>query len=153
MLSYSVLLDFLSIEEQSALQEYAETSAYESGRQDTGYLKAAIPKDIFKELKVRSLAALGADQRTKHDCYIIRYPKGSRIPPHQDDAPFGSEHHRLNAIIQASEIGGVFGVEARTIDLLPRDGVLFRPDAMKHRITTVYGNTERLVWSVGILKG
>lgn len=151
MHSYSIILNFLSLEEQIKLREYTGL-VWEDGRQGTGYLKAAVPDAQFRELKIKSLRVLGADLKDKHDCYLIRYPVRSRIPPHLDDAPFGTEHWRLNAVIQAPEIGGIFGVETRSVDLLERDAVVFRADKLRHRITTVYGNTERFVWSVGILK-
>lgn len=152
MNSYSIILGFLSAEEQTKLQEYIKGLVWESGRQETGYFKAAVAEDDFKDIKARSLTALGTDLKCKHDCYVLRYPAESRIPPHLDDAPFGAEHWRLNAVIQSPEIGGVFGIESRSIDLLEGDGVVFRPDKLRHRITTVYGNTERYVWSVGVLK-
>lgn len=149
---YKVILGFLSPDEQTKLIKYIGELAWDNGRQGTGYLKAAVSDSKFQDIKKRSLEALSADVACKHDCYVIRYPLFSHIPPHVDDAPFGTEHWRMNAIIQASEQGGIFGLEERSLDLLEGDGVIFRADKMRHRVSTVNGNVERYVWSVGVLK-
>jgi hypothetical protein len=148
---YRILLNFLSPLEQEQLTSYIrELEWKDQQEQDFGYLKQEVPDGKLEALKKRSGLVLGSEKL--NDCYVIRYPVHSYIPPHIDPTPTGMEHWRINAIIQASESGGIFGLESRSVDLLEGDAIVFQADKMRHRITTIYGGVERYVWSAGILK-
>lgn len=152
-MSYEVIFDFLSNRNLSDLESYFDKLDWIPGRQETGYLKAFVPvadNGVFQELVAKSLAALKVPETTACDCYILKYPPDSLIPPHKDDAPFDSEHWRLNAIIK-STLGGKLYIKDRNVELWTGDAVIFRPDIMEHKVSRVYDGT-RYVWSVGILK-
>lgn len=147
----NLISKFLSASDITNLKVFASTAVFQSGRQETGYEKAAVDQDLFQDLKKRSLEALGVPLDTKHDCYLIRYPEGSCIPKHKDDAPFGLEHHRLNAMIQNCVWGGELWVDLELIKFRTSDAVVFRPDVLEHEVTEIMAG-ERLLWSVGVLK-
>jgi hypothetical protein len=72
------------------------------------------------------------------DSYLIRYPEGSAIPPH-------------NLVLKASPRGGEF--VCATPIWQSRRIKFFRPDACEHSVTRVEGGS-RYVLSVGwVLKG
>lgn len=39
------------------------------------------------------------------DCYILKYPEGSEIPPHTDPVP-GRKHWRMNVVLKRATVGG-----------------------------------------------
>jgi hypothetical protein len=41
------------------------------------------------------------------DCYLLRFPEGTQIPPHRDPIPSG-RHYRLNIIVRRSPAFGEF---------------------------------------------
>lgn len=43
----------------------------------------------------------------RFDCYLFRYPTGSRIPKHKDPS-FGLRHYRLNIELVRAKRGGQF---------------------------------------------
>jgi hypothetical protein len=151
-MSYRIFINFLSPSDCDSLLSFGEEADWSTGRQETGYLKAVIPSGKCEAVKNRALHLLGGNQ-LGNDAYLLRYPVGSHIPPHLNDAPFGTEHWRLNAVVRSSEAGGVFGIEERNIDLLQGDAIIFRPDKFKHRVSKVYGHFDRIVLSIGTLKG
>lgn len=80
------------------------------------------------------------------DCYLIKYPPESYIPPHTDPVD-GRHHFRLNIELKRAEDGGHFyGCEP--LLRLPRV-VLFRPDIQTHAVAWVRKGT-RLVLSFGV---
>lgn len=83
------------------------------------------------------------------DCYLVRYPEGSAIPPHVDPVE-KYRHFRLNLVLKASPSGGEFVCE----DPLFQSSRLkfFRPDSSQHSVTPVVGGS-RYVLSVGWLFG
>lgn len=150
---YTVLFDFITQVEMNDLWEFIYTARYEPGRQGTQYEKAPInvrADDRFRHLAGRSLDALGAPPTIGFDSWIIRYPIGSYIPAHKDDAPFGSSHWRLNAMIQRDK-HAKFRIAGREVDLQERDAIVFEPSAHVHEVAEVF-TTTRYVFSVGILK-
>lgn len=155
-MSYQVIFNFISPEEQEELFKLIDKLHWEKGRQETGYLKAAVPVNysaIIQGLVVRSIQALDNTEprALTYDCYILKYEKGSFIPYHKDDALFESQHWRLNAIISDADKGGELNFEHRTVGFTQRDAVIFRPDLLNHSVSTVESGI-RYVWSVGILK-
>jgi hypothetical protein len=143
------LRSFLIEAEQQELILDAVTLRFEPGRQGTGYLKAPLPADAQMPLRLRCLSAMGFSPDQPHDCWILKYPKGSSIPVHLDHAPEGQEHHRLNVILTHGT-GGDLYVEGTLVPLSVRDAYVFRPDLKRHAVSEVaYG--ERLVFSVGTL--
>lgn len=155
-MSYEVIFDFLSSDERKELLVFSEKLYWEEGRQGTGYLKAAVPPnetDLISNLIMRSLKVLDRDDPLvlSYDCYILKYPPGSFIAQHKDDAPFGSRHCRLNAIISGSPHGGELYIERRKVELFPGDAYVFRPDIHMHSISPI-GKEARYVWSFGVLK-
>lgn len=101
---------------------------WKQGRQGTGYLK-------FKLLS-------GKDW----DCYLLKFPEGSRIAPHWDPVEQGREHHRLNIILKNAKQGGKFKADEGYFRW--RRIIAFRPDVTEHRVTTVVKGT-RYVLSIG----
>ncbi len=150
---YSVLFDFITQVEMNDLWEFIYTARYEPGRIGTRYEKALVDnrEDVrFRDLTKRALRALDVPEDHGHDCWIIRYPIGSYIPPHRDDAPFGSAHWRLNALIQRDK-HAKFSIAGREVDLQERDAIVFEPSAYTHSVAEVFDCT-RYVFSVGVLK-
>ncbi len=107
---------------------------WQRGRQGTGYDKMLL---------------LTAPWPLPFDCYLIRYPDGSEIPPHTDPVDAG-RHYRLNLILKAPRSGGEF-VCANPMFESQRIKV-FRPDACEHSVTRVVGGS-RYVLSVGWVLG
>lgn len=126
---------------------------WEKGRQETGYWKAAVRIDDerLKVLVERSLKLIGQSDLQSFDCYILKYPTGSLIPPHKDKGSvFGSEHWRLNALIADDHTGGELMVEKRPIKLFVGDAIVFRPDDLLHSVSEITNGT-RYMWSVGTM--
>lgn len=134
------------------LLDVAYKLTWEGGRQNTGYLKSPIDQNDsrFIPLIARSKELLNVTSEAI-DCYIIKYPAESHIPTHKDDAPFSSNHFRLNAMIKNSVRGGKLIIEKRFVDIHKRDAIIFRPDILEHGVTKVKCG-ERYIWSVGVLK-
>lgn len=78
------------------------------------------------------------------DCYIIKYPTGSYIPPHRDKLKT-RDHYRVNVILTRGE-GGEF-ICKNAIFKSKRLNI-FRPDLEEHSVTPVTKGT-RYVFSVG----
>lgn len=97
-------------------------SAWELGRQGTGY---------FKKLLL---------QGPWFDLWLLKYPVGTQIPVHTDPVP-GKRHYRLNIVLK--------GEQAFKGNAIFRWGpvVLFRPDITPHYVSEV--SRERLVLSFG----
>ena len=112
----------------------AQMFRWQRGRQGTGYDKMLL---------------LTAPWPLPFDCYLIRYPDGSEIPPHTDPVAAG-RHYRLNVILKAPRSGGEF-VCANPL-FATRRIKLFRPDACEHSVTRVVGGS-RYVLSVGWVLG
>lgn len=79
------------------------------------------------------------------DCYLIRYPDGSHIPPHTDPVSEG-RHYRLNIVLKSPRQGGEF-LCANPI-FSTRRIKLFRPDQCEHSVSRVEGGS-RYVFSIG----
>jgi hypothetical protein len=77
------------------------------------------------------------------DCYLLRYPVGSRVPLHHDPVA-GRRHFRLNFTLRG---------DADAVHLLGdpiargRRWMLFRPDVVSHEVRDVA--RPRLVLSIG----
>lgn len=88
---------------------------WEQGRQNTNYWKLKIISWWF------------------FDLYLLMYPEGSFIPPHQDPVE-GKKHYRLNIELMKAKEGGEF---------ICRGGyqwgrfILFRPDLYEHAVTRI----------------
>ena len=78
------------------------------------------------------------------DCYLLRYPPGSSIPPHRDVTK--RRHFRANIVLTHPK-GGEFQCE-RTIFASKWLNV-FRPDRNTHSVTPVTGTRSRYVLSIG----
>jgi hypothetical protein len=77
-----------------------------------GLLPSSIVNQNLKTFKGDSIS-LQIPDSLEWDCYLIKYPTGSRIPFHTDPLPVaeGQEpkvHRRLNAIIKTAGRGGAF---------------------------------------------
>lgn len=83
------------------------------------------------------------------DCYLIRYPESSEIPPHTDPVA-QRRHYRLNIVVKASPSGGEF--LCRDPIIATRRIKFFRPDRSEHEVTRVEGG-NRYVLSIGWLWG
>lgn len=146
--------NFLTDKDQEELLRLIDTLHWEKGRQETGYLKSLVPvkdSEHLKDLVARSLCELGQEDLDCYDCYILKYPTGSFIPPHKDKGRlFGKKHWRLNALIAHDHTGGQLVIEDRQINLLPGDALVFTPDEMTHSVSEIT-NGIRYVWSVGTM--
>lgn len=150
-----VVIGFLAVADVATLRDVARASTlvWAAGRQETGYLRAAVDVAALglDALLARSLAALGVEVAAPHDVWLLRYPHGASIPPHVDPSPRdGHGHHRLNAVIVAPSAGGELTLDGVPCPLGAGDAVVFRPDVQRHALSAVDG--ERLVWSVGCLR-
>lgn len=147
-----IIKDFLTKNEVYAFQWYAkESSHWKPGRQKTGYEVICIKRTltflspIMIKIKSVMLPATG----DFWDLFLIRYPDGSYIPPHKDQAEiFGQRHQRLNALLKAPDSGGQLRISGDDVHLEIGDAVLFFPDEEEHEVTKVQG--ERLLLSSGL---
>jgi hypothetical protein len=64
---------------------------WEKGRQGTGYDKCLTLASPFP---------------VPFDCYLLRFPEGTEIPPHRDPVAAG-RHYRLNIVVKRAPSGGV----------------------------------------------
>lgn len=107
---------------------------WEKGRQNTGYDKLLLVANPFL---------------LPFDCYLLRFPEGTEIPPHRDPVKAG-RHYRLNIIVKRAPVGGEF-ICADPLFQTRRVN-LFRSDLCTHSVTRVEGGS-RYVLSIGwILK-
>lgn len=89
----------------------------------------------------------------KFDFYLLRFRSGSIVKMHNDSAPVGYEHHRLNITIKRPRDGGVFLVYkpgSADYDLVTKRVVHFRPDIQRHAMSRVTGRAYML--SIGWLR-
>lgn len=160
-ITYTILRSFLSLNDRVLLHKIAATMSFEPGRQGTGYEKGFIEdlrtlnlwddrSNLIRHLQTRSLQALRADGGG-FDCYLIRYPEGSCIPPHRDASRFGSAHWRINALVESPSLGGTLRIGEEIIHLNNGDAYVFRPDLHTHEVSLVETGT-RLLWTVGTLQ-
>ena len=104
------------------------------GRQQSGYEKMLILVNPFL---------------LPFDFYLLRFRKGSEIPPHTDPVS-EKRHYRLNLILKQAREGGHFSCsnpiyESRRIKL-------FRPDRNEHSVSRINAGT-RYVLSIGWVLG
>lgn len=104
---------------------------WEQGRQGTGYEKITILSPNNKFIPA--------------DFYVIRYPTGSYIPPHQDKVE-GRRHFRINIEIIKAKRGGQF-ICNKTILSIGRLR-FFRPDTESHMVTKIESG-QRIILSLG----
>ena len=112
----------------------ADLFRWRRGRQGTGYdkmLLATLPWPL------------------PFDCYLIRYPDGSAIPPHTDPVK-DRGHYRLNIVLKTSPRGGEFLCQDPLWET--RRIKFFRPDRSEHAVTRVEGGSRYLL-SIGWLWG
>lgn len=107
---------------------------WQKGRQNKSYHKMLLGTSMFP---------------IPWDMYLIHYPPGSEIAPHQDKVEKGS-HYRLNWIIWNATIGGEFLCQ-NTLFATQRIK-LFRPDKEIHSVTQIQKG-HRWVLSLGWVKG
>lgn len=100
---------------------------WEQGRKGSLYMK----KKLFQ-------------LRNTLDCYLIKYPVGSVLENHTDPVT-GKSHYRLNIILQKAKLGGKLYLNNC---LCRKRVILFRPDAVEHRVSEVVYGT-RYVLSIG----
>jgi hypothetical protein len=104
---------------------------WEHGRQNTGYDKLRL--FIGKWF----------------DCYLLRYPPGSCIPPHTDPVT-NYQHFRLNIVLIPAQEGGEFSYSDPIFAWGPVK--LFRSDRSTHSVSKVGGKRSRYVLSVGWIR-
>ena len=100
---------------------------WEEGRQGTGYLK----KKLF--------------QTNSTDCWLIKYPPNSYIPPHTDKVD-NKKHYRLNIVLSGN---GTFETQKVIFNFFNRV-IFFRPDVNEHSMKN--GEKTRLVFSFGFVR-
>lgn len=104
---------------------------WERGRQLSGYDKLLLLQSKW----------------LKFDCYLLRFPTGSGIKPHNDPVP-GWRHYRLNIVLKKAH-GGRFICPNVTWRWGQR-AAFFRSDIATHSVTEVLQGT-RWVLSIGWL--
>lgn len=102
---------------------------WQQGRQGSGYNKICLFQSKW----------------LKCDCYLLYYPKGSRIGAHTDEVESG-RHYRLNIMLKKAKKGGDFVCPEATF----KCGriALFRPDIQEHMVTTIQEG-YRVMLSIG----
>lgn len=100
---------------------------WEHGRQKTDYLKFKVFSSNFLLM----------------DLYLLKFPKGSKIPFHRDTVSFGN-HYRLNIIVWPFFKGGKFQCE-KTIIKIPNFLYLFRSDKYKHGVSKITKGTRYVI--------
>lgn len=111
---------------------------WEHGRQGGGYSKLM----------------LAVSKRLRFDCYLIRLPTGSRVNWHNDPAPEGFEHHRINITLRRPRVSGltlIYDLEGKRPRIEERQVYRFRPDVQRHRVTPIKEG-ELLLLSIGWLR-
>jgi hypothetical protein len=103
---------------------------WQRGRQASGYDKMLLATALWP---------------LPFDCYLLRFPTGSEIPPHTDPVSTG-RHYRLNIVIWRARAGGEFVCATPIFET--RRIKFFRPDACEHSVTRVTAGT-RYVLSLG----
>jgi hypothetical protein len=103
---------------------------WDHGRQGTGYDKMLLATGRWP---------LG------FDCYLLRYPTGSAIPPHTDPVS-DKRHYRLNIVVKQARSGGEFICKNPIFQT--RRIKLFRPDISEHAVEAVTQGS-RYVLSLG----
>ncbi len=98
------------------------------GRRDSGYDKLLLA------------------QGRRVDLYLLRFPRGSRVPPHRDPVS-GAGHLRLNIVLVPARTGGEFDCRKAMLDR-PRIK-LFRSDLHEHSVSEVERGV-RWVLSLGV---
>lgn len=138
--------DFLQPEDLHAILRLVPTLKFETGRQQSGYEKVSLLRNVAAEPWVLRCASIHPNHG--YDAWLLRYPTGSCVPPHKDtlEDPL-IEHHRINVLV-AQSVGGEAYVENKPVALQPGDGYYFRPDIQKHWVTPITKG-ERVVLSVG----
>ena len=135
-----------AIAHAAAKRSAATGAAFTPGRLGTGYDKLSLLDSPTAERLVKKcVQALGAP--LLFDAWLLRYLVGSAIPAHTDPPVAGLCHIRINALALVSD-GGLLYIDGAQLPLASGDAYLFRPDVMRHQVTTVQGH-ERLVLSVG----
>ena len=84
----------------------------------------------------------------KFDLYLLKFNKGSDVPPHIDKVEDG-EHFRLNLILWAARKGGNFFCEHTVFE--SKRIKLFRPDLYTHSVTEIKHGV-RIVLSLGWIR-
>ncbi|CAM3948066.1 hypothetical protein [Pseudoalteromonas byunsanensis] len=106
---------------------------WQKGRQLSGYDKMLLA---------------GAYWPIKFDCYLLRFPVGSEIPPHKDEVSKG-KHYRLNIVLKEAKSGGQFICKNPIYETSRVK--FFRPDKSEHSVTKVVSGNRYLL-SVGWIR-
>ncbi|MBI1947619.1 MAG: hypothetical protein HYS27_18155 [Deltaproteobacteria bacterium] len=146
MANARTLPGWLTPRERVALAVVAKRTSWRPGSMGGGYEKLDLMGDVATlRLVRRALDALGGP--LVFHAALHRYPIGSTLPAHVDEATPGCCQIQLHALVVGSG-GGLFYLGGEEVPLDDGDAVLFRPDLLKHQLTAVEGNA-RLVLSVG----
>lgn len=107
---------------------------WQHGRQGTGYDKMLLAT---------------APWPVPFDCYLLRFPVGTHVPPHTDPVA-ARGHYRLNIVLKHAAAGGEFQCAD---PIVSTDRIkFFRPDRSEHSVSLVVGS-PRYVLSIGWLWG
>jgi len=100
------------------------------GRQESGYHKMLLA---------------GATWPIKFDLYILKFPEGCELPPHQDSVLQG-KHYRLNIVLKQAKEGGEFICKSPIYS--SNRVIIFRPDICEHSVSKVESG-DRYLLSLG----
>ncbi len=144
------LRGFVNEAELAELRALRVRPGFEPGRQGTGYDRLPVLDLSTLGMRMKCLRELGMPVTTPHDCFLLRFPPGSHIPPHRDLVDPEREHHRINILVDEAPEGGELVMYGMRYPLHAGDAYAFRPDLEEHEVTPVIGAT-RYVFSVGAL--
>ena len=145
MSHYHVLPGWLSPRERVALAVVAKRDAWQPGSMAGGYQNLDLMGDVATlRLVRRALNTLG-DPLVFH-AKLVRFPVGSTLPAHVDEAAAGRCQVQLHALVVGSA-GGQWYLDGEEVPLDDGDAVLFRPDLLRHQLTAVERNA-RVILSV-----
>lgn len=105
---------------------------FEEGRRNSGYLKLKL--FLFSRL----------------DCWILKYPENSNIPPHVDNVPEKYSNKtavRINIILKSPKKGGIFKCDKYILNT--KRVKIFNP-TLTHSVSTIESG-ERYVLSIGFI--
>lgn len=108
----------------------------------------SIQDKITKFLKIQDLQKSVAGGG-KNGIVVSYTLPGGDIHEHMDPKEGNLEVLRCNVITQAAASGGSLYFEKRSVDVQVGDLHCYLPSTIKHSVSTVQGNTPRILWMFG----
>ena len=100
---------------------------WKQGRQKSGYHKMLLARAIWP---------------IKFDLYLLKFPEGCELPPHQDEVDHG-KHYRLNIVLKNAKEGGDFICKSPIYS--NHRVYFFRSDISEHSVSKVITGNRYLL--------